>query len=161
VGVPMSIPRQVERGAACLADERLWGVPRALQATVWAGVPGVGPAGVDPFAVLRGAARRGQQNGVRTAGALFVQTAMAAGRVDDARQGIREHAESLRQRPPAEAWRTLDRYATLAILHESDRLWTQARGYRTPSGALGTFAEDAAAPADGRALDGLETEEGR
>jgi hypothetical protein len=165
LGVPLDLPRKVAQSAACLDDNQFWGAPRALQAAVWASVPGTVPEKTDPFAVLRDAARRGQERGVRLAGAFLVQTAAAAGRTEDLRRAIKDHAESLRQKPAADDWRMLDRYATLLIRHESDKLWSQARGHRTPSGGLGTFAEDEkqdAKPAeDDRLLDELNREEGK
>ncbi len=74
---------------------------------------------------------------------------------------IAAHAASLEATPPAKAWRLLDRYATYLIRHESDRIWTQATGHRTPEGALGTFPEPpgkADPTVDDSLLEGLEDE---
>ncbi|HEY3354909.1 MAG TPA: hypothetical protein VGQ83_16770 [Polyangia bacterium] len=163
LGVPLSIPRAVAQAARCVDDARFWGVPRALQAAVWASVPGTVPDQTDPFAVLRESARRGQAEGVRLAGAFLVQTAAGAGKSDELRRAIKDHAESVKAKPAALAWRMLDRYATLMIEHESDKLWTGAKGHRTPTGSLGAFADDDARDAtkpadDGQMLEGLEEE---
>jgi hypothetical protein len=162
VGVPMDVPRKVAQAAACLDDAELWGVPHALQAAVWATVPGTAPEKTEPFAVLRAAAKLGQDQAVRLAGAFLVQAAAGAGRADELRRAITEHAESLKAKPAADDYRMLDRYATLLIQHESDKLWTARTGHRTPMGALGTFPEEATKtkpPADDdRILEGLDSE---
>ncbi|MBI5482763.1 MAG: hypothetical protein HY906_28165 [Deltaproteobacteria bacterium] len=168
LGVPMDIPRKVAAGAACLDDGKFWGVPRALQAAVWASVPGSAPAGSpDPFVVLQQSARAGQEKGLRLAGAFLAQIAANAGKSDTLRTGIREHAAAVRNKPALEAYRTLDRYATMLVEHESDKLWTQATGHRTPVGSFGTFPEDETKPPGGESddkkddslLEGLETEQ--
>jgi hypothetical protein len=165
LGVPLDIPGKVAKAAGCLDDGRFWGVPKALQAAVWASVPGSAPAGApDPFVVLRESAKAGQEKGLRLAGAFFAQTAATAGRGEELKVAIREHAAAVRAKPGLEAYRTLDRYATMLVEHESDKLWTQATGHRTPVGGFGTFPEDENKPAaeekkDDNLLEGLETEE--
>lgn len=165
LGVPLDLPGKVAKAAACLDDASFWGVPKALQAAVWASVPGSAPAGAaDPFKVLQQSAKLGQHKGLRLAGAFFAQTAATAGRADELKVAIREHAAALRDKPALEGYRTLDRYATMLVEHESDKLWTQATGHRTPVGGFGTFPEDENKPAaeekqDDKLLEGLETEE--
>jgi hypothetical protein len=162
LGVPLDIPRKIAAGAACLDDGRFWGVPHALQAAVWASVPGTAPKGTDPFAVLQASARRGQEQGLRLAGAFLAQIAATAGRGELLRRAIKEHAAARRERPPLPAYLTLDNYATNLVEHESDKLWTQATGHRTPVGSLGTFPEDETKPTEKRddsLLEGLEPEE--
>jgi len=161
LGVPLDMPRKLAVGAACLDNERFWGVPKALQAAVWASVLGTAPAGAgDPFVVLRQSARLGQEKGLRLAGAFQAQMAANAGKSDELRSAIREHAAAVRGKPALEAYRTLDRYATMLVEHESDKLWTQATGHRTPVGSFGTFPEDETRPAeetkDDKLLEGLE-----
>jgi hypothetical protein len=136
--VPMDIPVRVSRAAACLDGERWWGAPLALQASVWAMVPGASPEGSDPWAVLTEATRLGEADGVRLARAFQVQILEATGREGEVREAITAHAASS-SRPTDPDWRLLDSYATRMILHVSDRLWTAERGHRTPLGALGTF----------------------
>jgi hypothetical protein len=164
LGVPMDIPRKVATGAGCLDDGKFWGVPRALQAAVWASVPGTAPAGSpDPFVVFQQSARLGQEKGLRLAGSFYALMAANAGKADELRNAIKEHAAAVRGKPALEAYRTLDRYATMLVEHESDKLWTQATGHRTPVGGFGTFPEDETRPAedkkDDSLLEGLETEE--
>lgn len=151
-GVSMDIPLRVSRAAACLDDDRWWGGPLALQASVWALVPGAAPEGVDPWESLAAAAQMGEAAGVRLARAFQVQILDAVGRRDDVRQAIEAHAASLESTPAQADWELLDAYATEMIRHVSDRLWTMERGYRTPLGALGTFPEDSTAPAEDDAM---------
>jgi hypothetical protein len=148
VGVPTDLPRKVERAAACLDDDKFWGVPRALQASVWAAVPGAAPPGVDPWEVLAEAAATGESASVRLGRALQVQALSTAGHRDAVRDAIRSHATSVDATPSDPAWALLDRFATELILHESDKIWMSAVGHRTPLGGLGTFPDDPAADSE-------------
>lgn len=141
-GVPMALPRAIARAADCLDEESWWGAPTALKAAVWASVPGAAPEDVDPFETLAGAARMGEESGVRLARAFEVQSLSTAGREDALRDAVSDHADSLESIEPNPEWRLLDEYATRMILHVSDRSWTQDRGHRTPLGELGTFWQE-------------------
>ena len=138
-GVPMDLPLQVSRAAACLDNDRWWGGPLALEAAVWAMVPGAAPEGSDPWDALALAADIGETAGVRFARAFQVQILDSTGRTDEVRAAIAAHAASLETTPSDPDWELLDSYATRMILHISDRAWTTDRGHRTPFGALGTF----------------------
>jgi hypothetical protein len=140
-GVPLSIPPMVARATQCLDDAKWWGAPKALEATLFTSVPGLAPEGVDAWAQLEQAAARGREQGVRLADAMWVLGAAAAGDEDMLRRAIATHAEAVATTKGAPDWNLLDSYATLIIQHESDRIWTQATGHRTPPGALGTFPE--------------------
>lgn len=158
--VPMDIPVAVARASECLDSQRWWGVPEGLRGAVWASVPGSAPEGADPWAVLQSAARAGEQAGVRLARALQVQALSAAGRAEELRQAVAAHGESIKTSPANPQWRLLDQMGTAMIQHESDKLWTQATGHRTPLGALGTFYQAQAAPElDDSLLDDLGDEE--
>ena len=152
----MEIPLAIARAASCLQPDRWWGVPTALQAALWTSVPGAAPDGVDPWAVLEEAAREGEATGVRLARAFEVVALAGSGKAEALRTAIAAHAASLEKTPPDPKWRLLDRFATLMIRHESDRIWTQERGYRTPLGALGTFPDHQDDAVDTDLLEGLE-----
>ena len=156
-GVPMSIPPAVSRATKCLDNERFWGAPAALEATLQSTIPGLLPEGVDAWKNLEDAAALGREKGVRLADAMWVLGAAAAGREDDLKRAIVAHAASMTEKPPSGDFKLLDVYAHLIILHESDRLWTQATGHRTPPGALGTFYEPPTEePADDSLFEGLD-----
>ncbi|MBN1947419.1 MAG: hypothetical protein JW797_17240 [Bradymonadales bacterium] len=137
--VPMDIPQQVARAAACLDNDRWWGGPLALQASIWATVPGASSEGDDPWSSLEAATAIGDAHGVRLARAFQVQILEASGQESQVREAIAAHAASCAVLPSHPDWQLLDSYATRMILHISDRAWTQDRGHRTPLGALGTF----------------------
>lgn len=141
VGVPTNMPHKVARAAQCLNDERWWGVPKALEAAVWVTIPGAVPEDVDPYAQLTQSARRGERAGVRLARALQAVALSGAGRDGDVRATIEGHAAALKSRESARKWRLLDKFATLLILHESDKIWTRETGHRTPYAQLGSFPE--------------------
>ncbi|MCA9538038.1 MAG: hypothetical protein KC620_04085 [Myxococcales bacterium] len=160
VGIPLDVPRKVERGLKCLDDTRWWGVPQALRAAIWTTVPGTAPEGTDPWAVLQASADKGAKAGVRLAQAVQAQAAFGAGRTDLLKAVIKAHAASLKETPPAKRWKLLDAMATMQIETLSDRLWTQATGHRTPFGELGKLPDDdkGGAVEDDGAFDGLELE---
>lgn len=137
--VPMDIPQAVARAAACLDSDRWWGAPMALQASVWASVPGAAPEDADPWAALEDASAVGEANGVRLARAFQVQILEASGQDAELKDAIAAHVASYDETPSHPDWELLDSYATRMILHVSDRIWTTERGHRTPFGALGTF----------------------
>ncbi len=146
-GVPMDRLSLVARGAECLDDGRWWHTPAALKAAAWATVPGSGPQGVDPWALLDDAATKGETSGVRVARAIQVLIAGNNGREDLLGPAIKAHAASLAVTAPDAEWALLDAYAREVSLHQSDVSWTAAAGHRTETfGALPTDATAAPAP---------------
>ncbi len=132
LGIPLDIVVAASRGAACLEDERWWHVPAALEAAAQAMVPGLSPAdATDPWLRLEAAAQTSASSGVRLGRALQVLVSANAGRDEEAQQGIQAHAQALQNHPPSPDWALLDEYARLVSLHESDLIWTAARGHRT------------------------------
>ncbi len=144
--VPQETVLRVSRAAHCLQmDEdrdgvkdgivdgkKFFYVPEALEAAAWAIVPGSGPAGVDPWAILEEVAEKGEKTGVRVARGLQVTLAMNAGMDDLARTIIAEHASSLSEVPTRSSHALLDRYAFLMSQFQSDLIWIAEEGYRTP-----------------------------
>ncbi|MCA9526412.1 MAG: hypothetical protein KC549_08975 [Myxococcales bacterium] len=141
VGVPTDLPQQVARSIRCLDNERWWGIPAALQAAVWLGVPGSAPEGADPWKQLDEAAALGAKAGLRVALAVRAQAADAVGDEARLKEGIRAFVAAGATPPPAR-WRMFDLQAGLNVRYLSDRIWTQATGHRTPPGELGTFPDD-------------------
>ncbi|MDX1588387.1 MAG: hypothetical protein R3296_05565 [Oleiphilaceae bacterium] len=139
-GIPGNIPGRAARGAECLQDDRWWGVPGAIQATVWSLLDNA-PQGVDPFERLEAADRKGEEAGVRLSHVLHALAAENAGERERVRAVLRRHAEAI-QEPAHPDWVMVDSTATARIKALSHLLWTQARGHRTPTGALGTFWDD-------------------
>lgn len=140
VGVPLSIPAGVVRGAACVDNDTWWGAPKAMQAAIWALMPNA-PGAEDPWATFADSFAKGQAAGVRLPGAFWVQTAASIGRTDIVREGIRAHAAAIKVDGDP-TWRMLDVYGTRIVRQESDKIWTGLAGYRTPFGELGTFPDD-------------------
>jgi|GEM_PF-142350 len=140
--VPQETILAVARGAECLMSDpdkdgtvdgkQWWYAPEALQAAAWATIPGSGPEGTDPWAILEDMGQKGEALGVRVARGLQVTIAMNAGREDVARDAIMAHAKALEAHPQSTTHALLDRYAYLLSLHQSDLLWIAEEGYRTP-----------------------------
>lgn len=140
-GVPQSIPAAVSRGATCLDDERWWGVPTAMQASLWALQPGLPGAG-DVWATLEASVARGEAAGVRLSTAYLVQTAATVGQPERVRAGIRRDAAHRAAHPANATWAMLDTYGGQIVLHESDRVWSELAGHRTPLMEYGKFPDD-------------------
>jgi hypothetical protein len=155
--VPMDMPRKVERATQCLSDDKLWSMPSALQAAVWATVPGAAPEGKDAFAQLEAAASAGEATGLRLARAFQVQALSTAGREEELRTAIAAAAAAfaITSGPGAQdpSWALLDGYARRLILHESDKRWVAEKGHRTPAGAFGTFPTPSSGSDPGEGLD--------
>jgi hypothetical protein len=146
VGVPKDTVAKASRGAACLdsneGNERWWGLPKALQATLWTILPADMPPGTNPWEELNKAMKIGEQQGVRLADALTAIAAFTAANMPLTRDIIKKHAESRKRIAPNRDYRLIDLMATELIIGLSDRLWTEAVGHRTPIGGLGTFWDE-------------------
>jgi hypothetical protein len=136
-GIPLDRLLEVARASECLDDATWWHVPMALRAGAWATIPGSGPAGSDAWALLDEAAGKGDVSGVRVARAVQALIAGNSGATDVVEAAIKAHAASLEGTPQASDWALLDQYALQVTTHESDRVWTAAKGHRTEAfGAL-------------------------
>lgn len=154
VGVPLDIPAAVVRGANCLDDDAWWGVPKAMQAAMLVLQPDH-PDAKDPWGTLDASAAKGRAARVRLAGSFAAQAASSVGDAERLQGFIAQHAEAIGETPRDPAWAMLDAYATQLVQHESDRLWAEATGHRTPFGELGTFPGTAAAGAPTELSDDL------
>ncbi|MCP5163238.1 MAG: hypothetical protein H6999_06090 [Hahellaceae bacterium] len=142
VGVPKNIAAKVERGASCLEDDKWWGVPMAMKATVWAMLPGAEPKGENAWARLEAADKKGEKAHIRLTHVLHALAANTKGDMERVRNVIRTHADQIKKHPSDEQNRLLDAIATAQLTALSDRLWTQNTGHRTPVGGFGTFWDD-------------------
>ncbi len=142
IGVPANIGSVVARATGCLENDKWWGAPMALRATVWAMIPGAEPEGEDAFERLNMADEQGEAAGVRLPHVFHAIAASNKGDQALLKDVIREHAESLEQTPANPDWRFVDAMATNMIVALSDRLWVEHTGHRTPLGQLGTFWDD-------------------
>lgn len=158
VGASPDIGKKVARGTTCLDSARWWGMPKALEAAIWLGLPGGVPEGVDAWAQLKQAAEEGAKSGIRLAMVARIQALTAAGKAAELRDAIRAFAAAGKARSGTDwkRWQLIDLQAEQQVLALSDRLWTEATGHRTPHGQLGTFWDDAAPEVEGgELLDGL------
>lgn len=155
IGVPKNIGSTVARATQCLDNEKWWGAPMALRATVWAMIPGALPAGEDPFVRLNIADEQGEKAGVRISHVFHAIAAQNKGDDQRLRSVIRSHAEAIEQTPASDQWQMIDAMATQMIVAMSDRLWMENTGHRTPVGQLGAFWDDKKEPVETMDLDGL------
>ncbi len=141
VNVSMSIPPRVAEGARCFDDERWWGLPSAIEASVAVSIPGQSDAKVQSWAALEAAALRGEDSGVWLARALHVQAlASTSSTPESLWRAIQAHGAALRRGPAAadSDYALLNAYASEMIRYQSDVLWIAATGSRTPIGMLGS-----------------------
>ncbi len=155
IGVPKNIGSTVARATQCLDNEKWWGAPMALRATVWAMIPGALPAGEDPFVRLDIADDQGEEAGVRISHVFHAIAAQNKQDNERLRAVIRRHAEAIEESPSNEEWQFVDAMATQMITAISDRLWMENTGHRTPMGQLGTFWNDEKEAVETMDLDGL------
>lgn len=151
VGVPLDLTLKVQKAAACLDNETWWGVPSGLNAAVAALVPGQAE-GVDPMAALAAAAEQGDKAGIRLARAFQVQTLATVGDTEGLKAAIAAHAAVEGAPGSSPDFRLLNNFATQLIRHESDKLWMNEVGHRTPGAQFGTFP---APPVEIEGLDSL------
>jgi hypothetical protein len=140
IGVPLDLLPKVARASTCLDNEKWWGVPQALQAGIWATIPGTGPADADPWSILEESAEKGSASGVRVAYALGVLLANNAGDTDRMKAFLGAHGTSISDVARSQEWAFFDQYAYEVALHQSDLFWIETVGHRTP--VLGTFPVD-------------------
>lgn len=124
------------RAAKCVKSERWWGVPMALQASVWMTVPGAAPKGTDVKKALEAAAAQGDKAGVRLARALQVLALEGGGDTKGMAAAVAAHQASIKKTPSAKHWRLLDAYGRSMTQQAVDRTWTKEKGYRGPTGSL-------------------------
>lgn len=140
LGVPRDIAAKVERGAACVDNEKWWGVPNGTRAALWSILPMFAPEGADPWREMDRSVRIGFEQGVRLPSALFAIAAHSVGDEQRVRRAIREFSKN--DSHIDQNYAMLDALAEFLITGISDRLWTEATGKRTPFGGLGTFWDD-------------------
>ncbi|ENO15450.2 hypothetical protein J057_08866 [Marinobacter nanhaiticus D15-8W] len=155
IGVPKNVGSVAARATSCLDNEKWWGAPMGLRATVWAMIPGAQPEGEDAFERLDASDALGEAAGVRISHVFHVIAAWNKGDMERVRAVIRRHAEAIEKRPPADGWVLVDQLATHNILAISDKLWMENTGHRTPMGGLGTFWDDEAPTGEVIDLDSL------
>lgn len=160
VNIPLDVPAHAAKGIACLDDAKWFGVPSALQASVWLSVPGATPEGEDPWATLDKAIAHADASGVRMAYLLKAKAAMGTGNVALAKATIKALVAAQEAKAPPAQWTLLDLTAREQSRAISDRLWTEATGHRTPHRGLGQFWDDASDMVeDDGLLDDIDTEE--
>jgi hypothetical protein len=135
--VPLSIAHQVRTWSTCLDDTQWWGLPSAISAAVDITFPGGQPE--EGWLRLSEAARKGDQAGVRLSRAFAMVVASMTGDESRAREELTAFRVSLETVAAPEAWALLDAYAYGLARQQSDLLWIQASGHRTPPGAVGQF----------------------
>ncbi|MCE7524909.1 hypothetical protein [Alloalcanivorax xenomutans] len=148
VGVPRDLAVQAMRASTCLDNERWWGVPQAIRATVWSFVPGSAPEGADVWQAYRQAGAIAARNGATLPLTLFALGAGNQGHDDKLREALRQAAAILdAEMAPPEPYALVDFISRGQLLYLSDQIWIEQTGARTPAGALGTFPGESRRPA--------------
>lgn len=140
--VPLDIAFKVSRGVACLDNQKWWGLPKAIQATVWASFPSNKPAEVEPLSMLEQSIQTGLSKGMRLPQILAAQVYIGLGNVEQIKNIIRNDVKRIPRFIPNPEFRFLDAVVTLQLQAISDRLWTEKIGKRTPIGGMGRFSDD-------------------
>lgn len=154
-GVPQDLPMKAQRGIQCLDNKKWWGIPNAIEASVWIIFKENAPRNVNPWRQLHEASAYGAKQGVRLASTIEIIAADGFGSKSDVRQAIKRYADSIKKAPSSKKYKMMDVMAKQQILAISDRMWTQATGFRTPINGLGTFWDEKSKPASTLNLDDL------
>ncbi len=140
--VPMDIAAKVARGAACLDNEKWWGVPAAIQAAIWITIPGDQPVSRTPRQALQQSLQIGLQQGMGISHVLAALVYLGQGETEEVKQIIRSYASFSKQASDNQDYEILNKVSRLQMQAISDRLWTEATGKRTPLGKIGSFWDD-------------------
>lgn len=149
VNVPKDIAAIVERGMACLDNNKFWGAPNATRAVIWTLLPGADAGKPDPYKTLKESMAIGEQKGVRLSHALYAVAAQASG--DDAkiRDALRSYAASKADdKPTNPEFRLIDAMAGQMVQGISDRYWTENTGVRTADDGMSHFWDEQGNTAD-------------
>jgi len=142
VGVPKNLAAQTDRAMGCLSNTKWFGMPLALKAAIWSLLPGALPEGEDNWARLSQAEKMGEAAGVRLPTFIHLIVAHTKGEDKLVREIIKRHVKSLETTPSNPKYATFDAVATHGIQRISDKMWTEAKGHKTPIGGLGTFWDE-------------------
>lgn len=156
VGVPRNIAPVAERAAACVNNERWFGIPTALRAGIWLLMPSKKPdPNKDTWDVLEENSQLGISKGVRVATALQIVMAETIGNRAVLEHALKTFADAERTMKPSEAFRLLDASAIDVVTAISDRYWTTEHGYRTPINRFGVLDEPSAPKGEALDLDSI------
>ncbi|RLA19697.1 MAG: hypothetical protein DRQ62_11540, partial [Gammaproteobacteria bacterium] len=97
IEVPLDIAAKVGRGAACLDNEKWWGVPAAIQSAIWIVIPGNNSAGSNPRSNLQQSLEIGAQQGMSVSHVLAAQVYLGQGEITEVKQIIRSYASLSKQ----------------------------------------------------------------
>jgi len=146
--VPLDISLKVGRGAACLNNDKWWGVPNAIQAAIWVSFPNNKPEGVEPLIVLDQSVQTGLQQGMRIVQVIAAKIHIGLGHHEQVKQIIRDNIATRKAIATHADFIFLDQVASIQLMAISDFMWTEATGKRTPIEGLGTFWDDAESTMD-------------
>ena len=112
INVPKDIAGIVERGMACLDNEKFWGAPMATRAVIWTLLPGAGDGKPEPYATMKESMQIGEKKGVRLT-CLYAVAAQASGddaKLRDAFRSGDHAAASTEDKPANPQFRLIDKW---------------------------------------------------
>ena len=149
VNVPKDIAAIVERGMACLDNNKFWGAPMATRAVIWILLPGANEGKPDPEQTLQQSMQIAEKKGVRLAFAMNAVAAQASGDDGKLRAALKAYAASREEDKPVNPeFRLLDAMAGQMIQGIADRYWTEHTGVRAGDDGMSTFWDDQASTGD-------------
>ena len=129
VGISLDVPGIIEKSMKCFSDDKWWGMPTALRASLWLSIPGAGPEGVDPLEAMQKAAKKGDEQGVLLARAMLAMMASNVGKPEIMCQALAEMPDDSKLNHDYDM---LNAYAKGIITHQADLAWTREKGHRAP-----------------------------
>jgi len=156
VNVPKDIAAIVERGMACLDNNKFWGAPSATRAVIWTLLPGASEGKPDPYQTLQQSMKIAEQKGVRLAFAMNAIAAQASGDDTKLRNALRAYAVSRADDKPINPeFKLLDAMAGQMMQGIADRYWTEHTGVRAADDGMSVFWDDQGSAGDDELFEDL------
>ena len=154
VHVSRSLANKTMISSQCLDNNKWWGAPEAIRATVWAFVPGAKPEDKDIWQSYRHAASLAKRDGATLPLILYALGADNQGKKMETRNAIWLAGKIQQQTADNfdERYQLVNNISNAQLMYMSDKIWMQLTGVRTPAEKFGTFPDDAKKEAN---IDGL------
>ncbi|PTQ89181.1 hypothetical protein [Agitococcus lubricus] len=145
VDFDMAIPPKIGRAMSCLDNQKWWGEPLAVQASLRVILPKDAADEAQGWQQLQEATDIGLQTGVRLSHATYAVVAYAKDREDYLRDALKRY-EAIPAQALSSQYRLFDEMAGLQIRRIADRLWLKHERRRAPTQNFSKFWDEKVAP---------------
>ncbi|MCG8609677.1 MAG: hypothetical protein MI864_03995 [Pseudomonadales bacterium] len=150
--VPRNIAAIAARASYCLDDQKWGGSPASIRSAIWVLLPGLNAENQDAWAILDASSKQSLNFGIRIPVAIHATMAETSNNLPQLEKSLSYLQQEIQPNPD---YSLLDAIALSHITAISDRIWTQAKGERTPFGRLGFLPDHVDEDANDEQLDDL------